>query len=122
MEQVLLRTALSAHPVCVRGRRAGPPEEVGGPSSCDQRTLDQFYWSYEARDRLLAGENIFDDDVPTWFWTYRPEHFDKGRVNERLAKLYQLKGSPDFMCAQGGYDYFFAPSIGPNSYQGNQVV
>ena len=67
---------------------------LGGPQGYDQRTLDQFSWSYEALDWLLAGENIFEDDVPTWFRTYQPEHFDKGQVNERLAKLYQLKGSP----------------------------
>ena len=46
--------------------------------------------------------------MPTWFWTFRPEHFDKKQVNERLAKLYQLKGNPDFLYSQGGYDYFFA--------------
>ena len=64
--------------------------------------------AYETRSRLLAGEGIREDDVPTRFWTHRPEHFDKGLVNERLAKLYQLKGNPDFLYSQGGYDYFFA--------------
>ncbi|GAB2798399.1 MULTISPECIES: plasmid pRiA4b ORF-3 family protein [Hymenobacter] len=108
VEKILSATALAAHPVCISGRRACPPEEVGGPRGYDQRTLDQFSWSYEAVDRLLAGENIFADDVPTWFWTYRPEHFDKAQVNARLAKVYQLKGNPDFLLSQGGYDYFFA--------------
>ena len=108
IEKVLPPTALSAHPVCVSGRRACPPEEVGGPGGYNQRTLDQFSWAYEAHDRLLAGEDIREDDVPTWFWTYRPEHFDKGQVNRKLAKLYQLKGNPDFLYSQGGYDYFFA--------------
>ena len=107
VEKMLPPTALSAHPVCVRGRRACPPEEVGGPAGYNQRTLDQFGWAYEARDRLLAGEDIREDDVPTWFWTYRPEHFDKSLVNERLAKVYQLKGNPDFLLSQGSYDYFF---------------
>ena len=108
IEKVLPPTALSAHPVCVSGRRACPPEEVGGPQGYNQRTLDQFSWAYEAHNRLLAGEDIREDDVPTWFWTYRPEHFDKGQVNRKLAKLYQLKGNPDFLYSQGGYDYFFA--------------
>ena len=116
VEKVLPPTALSAHPVFVSGRRACPPEEGGGPGGYNQRTLDQFSWAYEARDRLLAGEDIREDDVPTWFWTFRPEHFDKGQVNERLAKVYQLKGNPDFLYSQGGYDYFFAPSAGLNSY------
>ena len=70
MEEVLPPTALLNPPVCVSGRRACPPEEVGGPKGYDQRTLDQFSWAYEARDHLLAGEDIREDDVPTWFWTY----------------------------------------------------
>lgn len=67
VEKVLPPTALSTHPVCASGRRACPPEEVGGPRSYNQRTLNQFSWAYEARDRLLAGEDIREDDVPTWF-------------------------------------------------------
>ena len=108
VEKLLPPTAVPATPVCVSGRRACPPEEVGGPRGYDQRTLDQFSWQYEAQDRLLAGEDIREDDVPTWFWTYRPEHFDKGLVNQRLAKVYQLKGNADFLLSQGGYAYFFA--------------
>ncbi|WP_019949534.1 IS1096 element passenger TnpR family protein [Hymenobacter aerophilus] len=108
VEKVLPPTAVPATPVCVSGRRACPLEEVGGPSGYGQRTLDQFSWSYEAVERLLAGENIFDDDVPTWFWTYRPEYFDRKKVNQRLAEVYQLKGNPDFLLSQGGYDSFSA--------------
>jgi len=108
VEKVLAPTVAPAIPVCVSGRRACPPEEVGGPRGYDQPTLDQFTWRYEALDRLLAGEDIREDDVPTWFWTYRPEHFDKDHINRKLAKLYQLKGDPDFLYSQGGYDYFFA--------------
>ena len=108
VEKVLPVTAVLTMPVCVSGRRACPPEEVGGPSGYDQRTLDQFSWRYEALDRLLADEDLREDDVPTWFWTYRPEHFDKEQVNRKLAKLYQLKSNPDFLLSQGGYDYFFA--------------
>ena len=67
VEKVLPPTALSAHPCCVSGRRACPPEEVDGPEGYNQRTLDQFGWAYEARDRLLAGEDIREDGVPTWF-------------------------------------------------------
>ncbi|MBC6700155.1 plasmid pRiA4b ORF-3 family protein [Hymenobacter puniceus] len=108
VEKLLLPPAVPTAPVCVSGRRACPPEEVGGPRGYDQRSLDQFSWQYEAQDRLLAGEDIFEDDVPTWFWTYRPEHFDKGLVNQRLAKVYQLKVTADFLLSQGSYAYFFA--------------
>lgn len=108
VEKVLPPTAVPAAPICVSVRRACSPEEVGCPRGYDQRTLDQFSWSYEAVERLLSGENIFDDNVPTWFWIYRPEHFDRKQVNQRLVKLYQLKGNPDFLYSRGGYDYFFA--------------
>ncbi len=64
VEKVPLLTAMPTTPVCVSGRRACPPEEVGGPGRYDQRTLDQFSWRYEALDRLLAGEDIREDDVP----------------------------------------------------------
>jgi len=37
---VLPPTAVPATPVCVSGRRACPPEEVGGPKGYDQRMLD----------------------------------------------------------------------------------
>lgn len=107
VEKVLPATTVLTVPVCVGGRRACPPEDVGGPRGYDQRTLDQFSWAHEAHDRVLAGEDIREDDVPTWFWTYRPEHFDKDHVNPKLAKLYQLKDNPDFLYSQGGYDYFF---------------
>ena len=48
MEKGLPPTALSTHPVCVSGRRACPPEEVGGSRGYDQRTLDQSSWRYVA--------------------------------------------------------------------------
>ena len=108
VEKVLPATAAPTGLVCLSGRRACPPEEVGGTSGYDQHTLGQFSWRYEALDRLLAGKGIREDDVPTWFWTFQPEHFDKNHVNRKLAKLYQLKGNPDFLLSQGGYDYFFA--------------
>ena len=105
VEKLLPPTAVPTIPVCVSGRRACPLEEVGGPRGYDQRMLDQFSWRYEALDRLLAGEDIREDDVPTWFWTFQPEHFDKEHVNRKLAKLYQLKSNPNFLLSQGGYDY-----------------
>lgn len=65
VEKVLPPTAGLTITVCVSVRRACPPEEVGGPSGYDQRKLDQFSWRYEAPDRLLASENIREDDVST---------------------------------------------------------
>lgn len=87
-----------------RGR--GAARDVG--QQFKRKRPNQFSWRYEAPDRLLAGKDIREDDVPTWFWTFQPEHFDKGLINARLAKLYQLKGNLDFLYSQGGYAYFFA--------------
>jgi len=58
LEEGLLPTALSTHPVCVSGRQTCFPEEVGGSRGYDQRTLDQSSWRYEVLDRLLTGEDI----------------------------------------------------------------
>lgn len=104
VEKVLPPTALSAYPVWVRGRRACPPEEVGVPDGYDQRTLNQFSWRYEALHRLLAGEDIREADVLTWFWTFELEHFDKDHVNQKLAKLYHLEANPNFLLSLRGFE------------------
>lgn len=46
--------------------------------------------------------------MPTQFWTFQPKHSDRRQVNERLVKLYQLKGQADFLYSQGSYAYFLA--------------
>ncbi|GAA4419130.1 plasmid pRiA4b ORF-3 family protein [Nibrella viscosa] len=94
---------------CLNGQRACPPEEIGGIEAYRQRTLDQLSWQRDLITCLLEREPIEEQDldVPDWFWTYRPEHFDRATINQRLAKLYQFKGRSDFLYAKGAYDYFF---------------
>jgi hypothetical protein len=97
VKKLLPPTPVQATPVCASGRRACPPEDVGGPRGYDQRTLDQFSWRYEALDHLLAGEDIREDDVSTWFWTYRPEHFDKDHVNIPSGVGFRSNSKPELV-------------------------
>ena len=72
------------------------------------RIEEQCYWAYDWLDtlveRLQAGENPLEDNVPAWYYIHRPEHFNRTKINEKLAKLYQIKGSSGFWEAQGCYD------------------
>lgn len=99
------------HPVCIGGKRACPPEELGGPTVYDRRMQQQREWAYEWLDtvveRLKAGENPMEDDVPPWYYTYNSEKFDRKLINLKLAQLYQIKGSSDFWYAKGGYEGYF---------------
>lgn len=63
-----------------------------------------YDWLDTLVKRLQAGENPLEDNVPTWYFTHRPEHFDRDKINEKLAKLYHIKGSSSFREAQGYYD------------------
>ncbi len=72
------------------------------------RIEEQRYWLYDwldtLVDRLQAGENPLEDNVPPWYFTHQPERFELNMVNQRLAKLYQIKGSSGFWETQGCYD------------------
>lgn len=96
------------HPRCLEGKRACPPEDTGGPNVYTHRIDEQRYWAYDWLDtlveRLQAGENPMEDNVPAWYFTHQPERFDLKAINQKLAKLYQIKGCSAFWEAQGCYD------------------
>jgi hypothetical protein len=69
------------YPHCVTGRRAGPPEDSGGP------------WGFAELMRALGDANHPEHDVYCdWMEQvgevgYRPERFDLDAINEALARL-----------------------------------
>jgi hypothetical protein len=73
------------HPRCLEGKRACPPEEIGGPTVYTHRIEEQRFWAYDWLDtlveRLLAGENPLEDNVPAWYFTHQPEQFDLKAIN-----------------------------------------
>lgn len=122
IEKIIPSSNLPDYPVCLSGKRACPPEDVGGIIGYERRTLEQFMWAEDLLERLVNGENVLDDDVPGWFWTFHPERFDRARVNQHLVKVYQLKGRRDFLLGREDYEYFFEHEPWPKLNQNNQMV
>lgn len=78
-------------PVCLDGERAAPPEDSGGVADYEEKLLilsDPTDPAY----RAVIGElgRAFD-----------PEAFDRGRVNEKLAKLRVRRRRPPARAASG---------------------
>ncbi len=101
------------HPICTAGRRACPPEDVGGPYAYQDALTGQFSWLCETLSNVF--ESIENGEVPDlelgnapwWYLSHRSEVFDRKKINRALAKLYQEKGDCIFWKTLGGYgDYF----------------
>lgn len=60
-------------------------------------------WTHWWND-YRGGENPLEDNVPAWYFTHQPERFDLKAINQKLAKLYQIKGGSGFWETQGCYD------------------
>jgi len=62
-----------SYPICHAGRRAGPPEDCGGP------------WSYMDLLTILADPKHADDERLEWLDDdFDPENFDLDEINEIL--------------------------------------
>ncbi len=60
-------------PVCLKGKRACPPEDVGGP------------WGYESFLEVIKNPDHPDHrDMVEWAGVFAPEKFDVEEVNETL--------------------------------------
>lgn len=104
LEKILPYEPTFKSPVCLDGKRACPPEDIGGKEIYDQFLTDLFHRQMKVWARLGA---IFTDqrrlkteinesaDIEGYWWEhllFDSEYFDREKVNESLAELYQNKG------------------------------
>ena len=75
VEKVLPPEAGKTYPVCVHGKRSGPPEDVGGP------------WGYMGFvEAMRDPKHPQHDEFTEWYEDpFDPEAFDIDEVNRRLA-------------------------------------
>jgi hypothetical protein len=107
------------HPICTAGRRACPPEDVGGPHAYQDALVGQFAWLRETLSNVFesieSGEvpDLGLENAPYWYLSHRSEMFDRKKINRALAKLYQKKGDCTFWKTLGGYGDYFEDSEEP---------
>jgi hypothetical protein len=77
VEKILPLEPGRAYPVCIKGRRACPPEDVGGT------------WGYAAfLDAIGDPEHPEHDSYLEWIGgEFDPEAFDLDEVNDALSEL-----------------------------------
>ena len=79
LEKILPFDGKTALPVCIKGKRACPPEDCGG------------IWGYEDLLETLADPKHPDyDDMLEWLGgEFDPEEFDRKEINEDLADFFR---------------------------------
>ncbi len=90
VEKILPPDPAGAYPTCLKGKRAGPPEDCGGPWGHAEiveaiRTAEKS--GSAAEDPALeeaAGEY---NELLEWVGDYDPEAFDLDAINATLAHL-----------------------------------
>lgn len=76
VEKILLLEAGQKYPVCVDGKRACPPEDVGGP------------WGYEEFvDAIRDPQHEQHEEYLEWVGEFDSEAFDLDAVNKELRRL-----------------------------------
>jgi len=77
VEKIISAETEISYPICVKGKRACPPEDCGGP------------WGYHG---LLVAQKHPDDpknqELLEWAEDFDPELFDLDAINERLESLH----------------------------------
>lgn len=69
-----------SRPRCLGGKRAGPPEDSGGP------------WGYENMFEILQNPAHEEYDyISEWIGDFDPEYFNKEEINARLDKMFKPK-------------------------------
>lgn len=95
VEQILDGEAGRTYPVCIGGRRAGPPEDCGGPWAFLERTQPHRIFAITVRAAEIIGQILDDatvlDDYRDELASLRPwlqiDRFDRRALNQALAGL-----------------------------------
>lgn len=89
VEKILLAEKGVRYPLCIAGKRACPPEDVGG------------VWGYEDFLRAIANpKHPEHDEYLEWIdGGFDPERFDLEEVNDRLLHRHRRRGADE----QDGY-------------------
>jgi hypothetical protein len=72
------------YPCCTGGKRAGPPEDCGGPIVYMEQLVD---YRYIAASGDLEEFDDYEDEELEYLSRYDPEHFDRRQLNSELRRL-----------------------------------
>ena len=76
LEKILPPDPPGSYPICLTGKRACPPEDVGG------------MWGYDSFLEAIGDpENPEHEDMLEWAGAFDPEEFDLQEINKRLDRL-----------------------------------
>lgn len=83
VEKILPAEKDGFYPVCLKGKRACPPEDVGGP------------WGYaQFLEAIADPEDSQHEDMLEWVGgVFDPEAFDLEMINQRLALMGMRRGA-----------------------------
>ncbi len=98
IEKKLPADARKAYPICIEGRRLGPPEDCGGPWTFMELKDKYSLWYIEDRLlELIAQDELhyYIDEVKTFKYWLTQDKFDRKRTN-RWLKQYS-EGIDDWM-------------------------
>ena len=84
VEAILPFDAKKHYPCCTGGKRAGPPEDCGGPMAYMEQLVDYRY--------IAAGGDLeefcdYEDEELEYLKGYDPERFDRRQLNNALRRL-----------------------------------
>ncbi len=81
VEKILPVDPALTYPVCIKGKRATPPEDVGGP------------WGYaDFLETIADPENEEHEEMMEWGGEdFDPEYFDLDEINDRIQFTFQKR-------------------------------